>query len=126
MSRMVPSHTESRFEYRFPGVTEAYDLRGDGVEQTFVIAARPRSPGDLVVEGRIETELSPVAATVPASHAELVYADRQGNPIVKYGKAFAIDALGNRTEVTTSLSGSTVRLCVPGAWLSEAMFPVTI
>jgi hypothetical protein len=128
VARSEHARTDSRYEYRYGdgGVTEAYDVRADGVEQTFVIAARPPVQGDLVVEGRIDTKLVPVAGDVRAAHTELVFADRAGVPLVSYGKAFARDARGDTTEVTTSLEGSDVRLCVPAAWLAEATFPVTV
>lgn len=47
----------TRFEYRRGPVVEAYDVRADGIEQTFVLAQRPAIAGDLVVEGTLSTEL---------------------------------------------------------------------
>ena len=119
-------HTESRYEYLSPGVVEAYELRSDGVEQTFTIASRPKTGGDLVVEGRIATSLSPVNPVTIPTHAELLFADRAGNQIIRYGKAFAVDARGRCTEVLTSLVAQTVRLTVPGDWLAQATYPVII
>src|SRR5690606_9842721 len=99
-------------------------LLADGVEQTFVIAERPRQAGDLVVEGRIDTAL--VARPTEAAHQELVFADRAGKPIVRYGKAFAFDAQGATVAVATAFDGDCIRLVVPGDWLAEARFPVTV
>ena len=117
-------HTDWRYEYRFRGVTEAYDLRPDGVEQTFVIAERPWQAGDLVVEGRIDTAL--VARPTQAAHQEIVFADAAGKPLVRYGKAFAFDAQGVTVAITTEFDGDSIRLVVPGDWLAAARFPVTV
>ncbi len=116
--------TDWRFEYRYPGVTEAYDVRKEGVEQSFTIQSRPAAAGDLVVTGRITSRLE--ADLVEGSHTSLVFKDRKGTSLVTYGKAFAVDALGNKTEVKTSYDGSRIRLTVPGKWLEGASFPVTI
>jgi hypothetical protein len=42
-------------------LTERYEARRDGIEQTFVFADRPEGRGDLVVRGAIETTLPLVA-----------------------------------------------------------------
>lgn len=46
------THTDYRYEHRYAKVVETYDVRSDGVEQTFTIADRPAGSGDLVVRGR--------------------------------------------------------------------------
>lgn len=48
------AHTDWRYEYRWPDLTEAYEVRAEGVEQSFVFARAPRPAGDLVVRGRID------------------------------------------------------------------------
>ncbi len=118
------SFTDWSFEYRYPGVTETYDVRKEGVEQTFTIHARPAAAGDLVVTGRITSRLE--ADPVEGAHTSLVFKDRMGKALVSYGEAFAVDALGNKTEVKTSYDGNRIRLTVPGTWLEKAAFPVTI
>lgn len=124
LSAPVHAHTDWRYAYRSEDVVEAYDVRPEGVEQSFVIARRPSQPGDLVVEGRVVTDL--VARPVAAAHQELVFADRDGTPLVRYGKAFAIDARGEVTPVTTAYDGERLRLVVAGNWIAHATFPVTI
>ncbi len=117
-------HGEWRYEYDHGGVVEAYDVRPDGVEQTFVVARRPRHAGDLVVTGRIESPLA--ARAVPAAHQDLVFRAANGAAIVRYGKAFAFDAGGRTTPIATAFDGESVRLVVGGDWLAHATFPVTI
>ncbi|MCK5940379.1 MAG: hypothetical protein KAI24_00305 [Planctomycetes bacterium] len=121
-----PAHTarDFRYEYRFAaGVTEAYDLRDDGLEQTFVVERLPAA-GDLVVSGRITSPLQ--AADVVAAQQELVFRDEAGRAIVGYGEAVAFDAAGRQTAVTTALEAGVVTLRVPGAWLAQATLPVVV
>lgn len=124
LSAPIPTHDDWRYEYLHDGVREVYDVRPEGVEQSFVFDCLPSLPGDLVVEGRIDTPL--VGRTVAAAHQELVFTDAAGNPIVGYGKAFAFDARGRRTEASTAFDGEVIELRVSGAWLAEATMPVTI
>jgi hypothetical protein len=112
-----------RVEYDYGNVSERYDVRADGVEQSFVIAHRPASPGAIEVRARIETEL--VAA--PASgHVAIDFCDAEGNPLVRYGEAFAIDAAGRKVAVTSTFDGGRIVLTVPAAFAESAIYPLTI
>lgn len=119
-----PTHTQWRYEYRYDAVTEAYDVREDGVEQTFVIGKRPAAEGDLVVTGRIETELQ--AEPVHGQHGAVTFRDGNGTPIVSYGAAFAIDANGSKFPMTTSFVGGELSLSLSAASLANAAFPLTV
>jgi hypothetical protein len=112
-----------RYAYVRGGVAEVYDMRPEGIEQSFVIAERP-APGELVIQGQIDTELR--CAAVGPAHQALVFHDHAGVAIVRYGEAFAIDAVGRRTEVATAYDGGTVSLTVAGGWLAQATFPVVV
>ncbi|MEM7201021.1 MAG: hypothetical protein AAF628_12180 [Planctomycetota bacterium] len=128
-----PHHDAWRFEYRFAGVTEAYDVRPDGVEQSFVVA-RPAAlggaaplDGDLVVTGQWGSSLQPVRDAVPGSaRSELHFVDQTGRELVRYGGAIALDAAGRRTDVSTAVWGDAIRLIVPAAWVRTATWPITI
>jgi hypothetical protein len=117
-------HGDWRFEYRRAGILEAYDVREDGIEQTFTVTARPAGEGDLVITGRIATDL--ITPPVPARHGALVFKDARGTPRVTYGAALAVDANRNKTEVLTSFDGERIRLTLAGSWLASAAFPVTV
>ncbi|MEZ5964938.1 MAG: hypothetical protein R3F56_13945 [Planctomycetota bacterium] len=113
-----------RFEYERGDVVEAYDVRPDGLEQTFVLAAPPAAAGDFVVEGELQTELR--AQPVVAQHGDLVFADALGQPVLSYGRAFVLDAGGRKQAIATEFDGQRVRLRVPHAFLRDATYPVTI
>ncbi|MCC6673148.1 MAG: hypothetical protein IT458_18930 [Planctomycetes bacterium] len=115
---------EWRYEYRFPGVTEAYEVRRDGVEQFFVLPNKPEGQGDLIVTGAIQTEL--VCQPAGFEHQVLTFRDQSGKAILEYRSAIAFDATGLRTEVETSFDGTSIQLRVPAAWLATATYPVTI
>jgi len=116
-----------RYEYRYAGLTEAYDVRADGVEQSFVIGNRPASPGDIEVTGRVTTILrADTATTLAAAHTSLTFCDRQANPLVRYGEAHAVDAIGQRAAALTTFDGVHIRLLVPAAFVARATFPLTI
>ena len=104
--------------------TEIYELRPEGVEQMFRIERAPRTAGDLVITGRITTPLH--CAPVGAAHQELRFATADGQPILTYGAAFAVDANGDKVPVATSFDGSSIALTVAGSWLAKAAFPVLV
>jgi hypothetical protein len=115
---------DERVEYRFPTFTEAYDLRDEGLEQTFVIPAPPRVAGDLVVRGAVGTQLQ--AQHCAARHGGLVFHDDAGQPIVGYGAAFAVDGNGVVLPMTTAFDGEVVELRLPAADVARARFPLTV
>ncbi|MCR9247428.1 MAG: hypothetical protein NXI31_20550 [bacterium] len=113
-----------RVEFDHGHFLEAYDVRPAGIEQSFVFERSPGGTGDLVVTGRIATEL--VAAPIAAGHQELLFRDLTGAAILRYGRAFAIDAAGRRTDVTTAWNGQQVELRIDHGFLAEATYPVTL
>ncbi|MCA8964916.1 MAG: hypothetical protein H6838_15855 [Planctomycetes bacterium] len=117
-------HTDFRAEYDLGHVVEAYDVGRDGLEQTFVIARRPTSAGDLVVTGAVQTALN--ATGVENAHRAATYLDAAGRAILTYGAATAVDAAGRRAAMRTTITGTSVSLRLDGAWLAGASFPVTV
>lgn len=113
-----------RAEYDHGGVIEAYDVRTDGLEQTFVLARRPAAVGDLVIRGRVETTLA--AATRAAVHGAVDFVDADGRPVVRYGAAVAVDARGVRTPMTTRVDGETIELRLGAESLAAAEFPLVV
>jgi hypothetical protein len=117
-------HGDWRYVLHHGAVDEIYDVRREGLEQSFVIHAKPAQPGDLVIEGELETTLVPEAQAPEHDAIELSLAD--GTPLVNYGKALAIDATGRTTPMLSSVVGRSIRLQLDGAWIAEASFPLTV
>lgn len=111
-----------RCEFDLGPVIEAYDVRSNGLEQSFVLA-RPIA-GDLVLTGAVETGLA--GAPTAAKHGELLFTDGRGASVLRYGAAFAIDRDGRRLPIGTGYHDGRITLHVPGAWLADASWPVVI
>ena len=95
-------------------IVERWDLRPDGAEQTFVLAARPAGgvlvvavAGDLPFAGRDEQGLHFVA---------------EGWGEVIYGHAFAVGADGSRTALPTTFAEGAVRIALP----ADARYPLVV
>lgn len=112
--------TDRRYEYRFGRLVEAYDVLAEGLEQTFVVAAR--GPGELRIEGAFGGNLEPVAAGLGA----IEFRDGAGRTIVTYGAAVAIDALGRRFPVESVLAGDRLTHTVRAADVARARFPLVV
>jgi hypothetical protein len=119
-------HTDWRAELQHDGVVEAFDLRADGLEQTFVFAAQPQLPGgdDYRIEGVISSPLH-AAARRPA-HAPITFTDAAGDAVVRYGAAIAIDAHDRHLPLATSFDGERLSIHVPTDWLRQAAYPVVV
>jgi hypothetical protein len=112
-----------RAEYDLGGVVEAYDVRAEGVEQTFVLARRPAAGGDLTIRGEVGSPLAPVAGR---GHRGIDFVDAAARTVVRYGAAVAYDANGARCDVTASVVGGGIELRLAGEWLAAARFPVVV
>ncbi|MBL8896558.1 MAG: hypothetical protein JNM84_02970 [Planctomycetes bacterium] len=117
-------HSDWRYVLHHGALDERYDVRREGVEQSFVLHAKPAHSGDLVIEGALETALVP-SASEPA-HRPLEFHLADGTPLVTYGSALAIDAAGRTTPVLTSIANGAIRLQLEGAWIAEASFPLVV
>ncbi|MBL8753432.1 MAG: hypothetical protein JNK15_09040 [Planctomycetes bacterium] len=120
----VLSHSDYRVEYTLGPVVEAYDVRSDGLEQTFVLAQRPGRGGDLCISGQVRTDLS--AEPVVELHGDLVFRDAAGTALVRYGRALAIDADGDTFAMTTTWTGDSITLRLSADALEQADFPLVV
>lgn len=104
---------------------ERYELLNSGVHQTFLIARPPAGHGDILVVGALSTHLAP--AIHEAHGAPITFVDRATNASrLSYGSAFAIDAMGLRTAITTRVSGDELVLRLDGRFLEAATYPIEI
>lgn len=113
-----------RAEYRFTGFVEAYDVKREGVEQSFVISTRPVDIGALKIVGEVRTDL--VAPVTAAEHAAIVFHDALGVPVMSYGAAVAIDAIGKVYPMRSSFDGVHIELELPAVDVADAVFPLTV
>jgi hypothetical protein len=120
LSAVAPSASGHIVEYRRPGVIERYVALPEGVEQVFVIGARPGPGADLVVAGRVT-----VNGAGRVSDGVLTF-DIPDAADLTYSRPVAFDATGTRLAVQTEYEGGELRLRVAGAALRDAVFPVTI
>ena len=114
----------TRCEYRHGPVTEVYDLRREGVEQSFVIHALPARSGDIVVTGQVTTPFR--ADARPPLVGAIDFHDLDGSTVLRYGAATAFDANGASTPVRTSIQAGLLRLVVDAAFVRTAQLPITI
>ncbi|MFO1077244.1 MAG: hypothetical protein U1E73_05905 [Planctomycetota bacterium] len=109
---------DRRVDYARGGVVECYDLRPDGVEQTFRFDSLP-ARGELVLGVDVTTALA-----FGRDGADIAFTRAEGG--VRYGRATAIDGAGRRREVATLWSGAALRIVVPADFVATAALPLTI
>jgi hypothetical protein len=114
-----------RFERRRGRVVERFDVRPEGVEQSFVVE-RPANlpPGELRIRGRVDTEL--VAAERAPRHGPIEFTGGAAGYRFSYGAAFAFDADGMRCDVPTSFDGGVITLHVPTDFVAAAKWPILV
>jgi hypothetical protein len=117
----APQWSDLRCDYALGPVIERYDVRLEGVEQSFVFTRRVT--GDLVIRGELSTELAVPRAD---GHGALRLALADGTPAVEYGAAIAIDAAGRSVPVRTSSDGAAITLRVDRDFVATAEFPLVI
>ncbi|MCR9246862.1 MAG: hypothetical protein NXI31_17655 [bacterium] len=118
------SHGERRAEYDLGAIVEAYDVRAEGLEQTFVIPQRPSASGGLLIRGQVSGNVT--APVRGPAHAPVVFSDTRGDAVIEYGAATAVDADGRRCAMTTAVDGGEVTLRLEAPWLESARYPVVV
>ena len=103
------------------GVTEVYDARAGGVEQSFELAERPAGTGDLVVRVVVATGLPCVEARPDGLRYE-----RTGLGGVTIGAVTGIDSKGQRAAGTLRRDGDLVEYVLPAAFVDAATYPLLV
>jgi len=104
-------------------VAEVYEVRPEGVEQSFVFDALPPGSGDLVVRGHIATEL--IADTTDEVTDSLAFL-RAGIGGVHIGTVTGIDAHGQRARGAMRFSDGMLELSLPAAFVDSAALPLVL
>lgn len=107
---------------RGDGLIERYEVRPDGVEQSFVFATRPAGTGDLVVRVRVDTDLR----ADPIQDGTAVRFREPGLGAVEVGAVTGIDARGSRVAGDIRLTGDTLELRLPAAFVDGAVYPLVL
>jgi hypothetical protein len=107
---------------RGAGIVEAYEVRPEGVEQSFRFEALLPGEGDLVVRGRVETELPPL----PGEEGGALRFEEEGLGGVSYGGVTGIDAAGRRVPGRIRLDGSHLELSLPAEFVASAAYPLVL
>jgi len=111
---VLPAMHEHGCVFDRGAIVERWDLRPDGAEQSFVLAARPDG-GVLVI----------------AVHSDLPFGDSneqglhfvaEGWGEVVYGHAFAVSADGRKTALATTFADGAVRIALP----ADARYPLVV
>lgn len=116
----APLATGRRVRYERGAVTEAYDVRGDGVEQSFVFDSLPPGDGDLVVQLAVDSTLPQHESG--ADH--VVFAGEHGG--VRIGGVVGIDKNGERVRGTLTSTDGRIELRLPATFVNRAALPLVL
>jgi len=111
--------TTIRYQHS-PTLTEVYDLRADGVEQSFVFARRPEGHGDLVVRGAITTQL-PLA-----SYSDDGVRYEQDGAGIAFGAVTGIDANGATVRGSIRAGADFVEWVLPASFVEHCAYPLVL
>ncbi|MBL8748491.1 MAG: hypothetical protein JNK78_04975 [Planctomycetes bacterium] len=102
-------------------VTEVYEAKVGGVEQSFVVAERPVGAGDLVVHLEFTTDLRLAFAAADGLRYE---ADGIGG--VTVGAVTGVDARGARCAGALRVEGTNVEYVLPAEFVDRAAYPLVV
>jgi hypothetical protein len=120
VTKAARRHEGLTVEYARGPVTERYELRAAGVEQSFRFAEQRAGRGDLVVRGRLATDM-----VVRADGAGLRF-EQPGIGGFTMGGVTGVDADGNRVEGSVRYDAGIVELSLPSAFVDDAALPLVL
>jgi hypothetical protein len=111
--------------HRGLGITEVYQALDSGVEQLFILEQNLNPAGEnVLITGQVLTELRPESPKLRTSRGIIFYSGDQ--PVVRYGAATVIDALGRELRAELALDGDQLSIVIESAWLQQAAYPVIV
>ena len=120
-TRAEPSAEGCVVRYSRAGFEERYEVGPVGVEQSFSFATLPPGAGDLVVRGRIATELPLARAAADELRLEV---DGLGG--VRIGAVTGVDANGARTAGALRFADGEIELSLPAEFVDHAALPLVV
>jgi len=114
--------TVVRYE-RGGGVTETIEVRAEGIEQSFLFETLPPGSGDLVVRGRVTTELA--ASSIGEWVGEIRF-EVEGLGGVRVDSVLGIDAEGARAPGWLRFDGTHLEIGLPASFVETAALPLVL
>lgn len=115
---------ENRVTYfRTPLIKEIYEVRKDGVEQSWIIEQPlTDNSGDLIINGLLTTQLHPRSN----NKGGIDFFNKSGDYVTTYSKVIVIDKEGKKITLSPHYEDSRLTITVPEKWLNEAVYPVIV
>lgn len=115
---------ENRVTYfRTPLIKEIYEVRKDGVEQSWIIEQPlTDNSGDLIINGLLTTQLHPRSN----NKGGIDFFNKSGDYVTTYSNVIVIDKEGKKITLSPRYEDSRLTITVPGKWLDEAVYPVVV
>src|SRR5262249_40678038 len=114
----LPVRNGDVVSYQRKGLVEAYEVRTEGLEQTFTFASLP-ARGEIALTMAVGTELE-----VTRQDGGFAFANGLGS--FRYGAATAVDAHGSRLSLRTEYANGALTITVPQSFVAEAALPLVI
>ncbi|MCB9883004.1 MAG: hypothetical protein H6834_14555 [Planctomycetes bacterium] len=112
--------TDRRVDYERDACTEYYDVRADGLKQSFQFDALPAGEGDLIVRGTLDCN----APLTMATSRRIAFATEYGELFV--AEVVGFDAEGRRTKGTLAYENGVLEMRLPSAFVEAAALPLTL
>jgi hypothetical protein len=121
VSAAVLDHEGLVATYRRAEFEERYEVRTEGIEQSFVFEQLPAGSGDLCVRMRLQTDL-----TVHVTAPDELQLELPGVGGVRIGKVLGFDARGRRIDGMLRWDGGELELSLPSASVDQAVLPLVL
>jgi len=115
---------ENRVTYfRTPLIKEIYEVRKDGVEQSWIIEQPlTDNSGDMIINGMLTTQLHPRSN----NKGGIDFFNKSGDYVTTYSNVTVIDKEGKKIILSPRYEDSRLTITVPEKWLDEAVYPVVV
>ena len=121
-----PSSQGKRVEYDHGAFIERYEVRAEGIEQSFEFPEPLGGHGDLVVRLRLDSSLHGAATIESREGLRLSMASGTAAGGVRIGEVTGISADGATVEGTLSYDGTYLDLALPAAFVDGASYPLVL
>lgn len=102
-------------------ISESYTALQNGVEQCWVINARPRTSGSIVIEGLLQ---SPYNTTFSSGGCS--FQDECGRAVIYYSPVTVIDNRGKKCQSQPEIHNNRLIIRIPKDYVESAEFPILV